>query len=100
MFAACLRVILYLPGIYFLLVVDWSLAHLFPLFPQVFYALHQLVIVVLERGPLLSHARRLGALENDKHAARIQGRCALDSAVMQEFNSQQQSGRVGDNMIT
>ena len=29
--------------------------YLFPLFSQVFYTLHQLVIVVLERGPLLSH---------------------------------------------
>lgn len=29
--------------------------HLFPFFPQVFYALHQLIIVVLKRSPLLSH---------------------------------------------
>lgn len=36
--------------------------HLFPLFSQVFYALHQLVVVVLKRGPLLSHGRSSPAL--------------------------------------
>ncbi len=37
--------------------VTEPLSHLFPFFPQILYALYELIVVVLERGPLLSHPR-------------------------------------------
>lgn len=35
----------------------FKFTYLFPLFPQVLYALHELIVVILKRGSLLSHTR-------------------------------------------